>query len=53
MGVNPTRQHAPAGSTLSSYEGNDMVEALGEAITKYGDGASMQAVMRMNVEQSS
>jgi hypothetical protein len=53
VGESPTRQNAPAGSNRSNYGGNEVVEAFGEAVTKYGDGASVQAVTRVNAEQAS
>ena len=44
---------APAGSNRSSYGGNEIAEAFGKRVTKYGDGASVQAVTRVNAEQAS
>ena len=44
---------APAGSNRSNEGGNEFVEAFGEAVTTYGDGASVQAVTRVNAEQAS
>jgi hypothetical protein len=32
---------APAGSNRSSYGGNEVAEAFGKRVTKYGDGASV------------
>jgi hypothetical protein len=53
VGESPTRRNAPAGSNRSNCGGNETVEAFGEAVTKYGDGASVQAVTRVNAEQAS
>ena len=53
MGESPTRRNAPAGCNRSNCGGNETVEAFGEAVTKYGDGASVQAVTRVNAEQAS
>ena len=53
VGESPTRRDAPAGSNRSNCGGNETVEAFGEAVTKYGDGASVQAVTRVNAEQAS
>ena len=44
---------APAGSSRSSYGGNEIAEAFGKRVTKYGDSASVQAVTRVNAEQTS
>src|SRR6266852_4929517 len=44
---------APAGSNRSSHGGNEMAEAFGQRVTKYGDSASVQAVTRVNAEQAS
>jgi len=44
---------APAGSNRGNCGGNETVEAFGEAVTKYGDGASVQDVTRVNAEQAS
>jgi RNA-directed DNA polymerase len=52
VGESPTRRNAPAGSNRSNWGGNETVEAFGEAVTKYGDGASVQAVTRVNAEQA-
>ena len=52
MGGSPTRRNAPAGCNRSNCGGNETVEAFGEAVTKYGDGASVQAVTRVNAEQA-
>ena len=48
--VNPHPASASAGSNRSDCGGNETVEAFGEALTKYGDGASVQAVTRVNAE---
>ena len=32
---------APAGSNRSSYGGNEVAEAFGKRVTKYGDSASV------------
>jgi hypothetical protein len=54
VGERPTRQNAPAGSNRSNCGGNEAVEASGgQRVTKDGDVASVQAVMRMNAEQAS
>jgi hypothetical protein len=53
VGESPTRRNAPAGCNRSNCGGNETVEAFGEAVTKYGDGASVQAVTRVNAEQAS
>jgi len=34
---------APAGSSRSSYGGDEIAEAFGKRVTKYGDSASVQA----------
>ena len=39
-GCKPHPANAPAGSNRSNYGGDEVVEAFGEAVTKYGDGAS-------------
>ena len=44
---------APAGSNRSSHGGNEVAEAFGQRVTKYGDSASVQAVTRVNAEQAS
>jgi hypothetical protein len=44
---------APAGSNRSSYGGDEIAEAFGMRVTKYGDSASVQAVTRVNAEQTS
>src|SRR5262245_37495881 len=43
---------APAGSNRSSYGGNEVAEASDSA-SRLGDGASVQAVTRVNAEQAS
>ena len=53
MGESPTRRNAPAGSNRSNCGGNETVEAFGEAVTKYGGSARVQAVTRVNAEQAS
>jgi hypothetical protein len=53
VGESPTRRNAPAGCNRSNCGGNETVEAFGEAVTKYGDGVSVQAVTRVNAEQAS
>src|SRR5208337_1959192 len=53
VGESPTRRIAPAGSNRGNCGGNETVGAFGEAVTKYGDGASVQAVTRVNAEQAS
>ena len=45
--------NAPAGSSRSSYGGDEIAEAFGMRVTKYGDSASVQAVTRVNAEQTS
>ena len=45
--------NAPAGSSRSSYGGDEIAEAFGMRVTKYGDSASVQAVTRVNAEQAS
>ena len=40
---------APAGSSRSSYGGDEIAEAFGKRVTKYGDSAIVQAVTRVNV----
>src|SRR5580658_5811098 len=45
--------NAPAGSSRSSYGGDEIAEAFGKRVTKYGDSASVQAVTRVNAEQAS
>src|SRR5277367_6510956 len=45
--------NAPAGSNRSSHGGNELAEAFGMRVTIYGDSASVQAVTRVNAEQSS
>ena len=44
--------NAPAGSSRSSYGGDEIAEAFGMRVTKYGDSASVQAVTRVNAEQT-
>ena len=44
---------APAGSNRSGYGGNEVVEAFGVKRHDFGDVASVQAVTRVNAEQSS
>jgi hypothetical protein len=44
---------APAGSNRSNDGGNEIVEAFDMSVTIYGDGASVQAVTRVNAEQAS
>ena len=44
--------NAPAGSNRSSHGGNELAEAFGMRVTIYGDGASVQAVTRVNAEQA-
>jgi hypothetical protein len=44
---------APAGCTWNNCGGNDTVEAIGEAVTKYSDSARVQAIARMKAEQGS
>jgi len=44
---------APTGSSRSSYGGDEIAEAFGKRVTKYGDSASVQAVTRVNAEQAS
>jgi len=53
VGESPTRLNAPAGCNRSNCGGNETVEAFGETATKYGGGARVQAVTRVNAEQSS
>jgi hypothetical protein len=54
VGVSPTRRSAPAGSYRSSGGGNEAAEAFGNMhATKYGGSASVQAVTRVNAEQTS
>ena len=48
MGANPTRRPLSAGSNRSSYGGNEVAEAFGKRVTKYGDSASVYAVTRVN-----
>src|SRR5260370_39756173 len=43
---------APAGSNRSSHGGNEVAEAFGQRVTIYGDSASVQAVTRVNAEQT-
>src|ERR1700730_2797164 len=43
----------PAGSNRSRHEGDEMSEAFGSRVTKYGDRASVQAATRVNAEQAS
>src|ERR1700746_3056758 len=45
--------NAPAGSNRSSYGGDEIAEAFGKRVTKYGDSASVQAATRVNAEQTS
>ena len=45
--------NAPAGSSRSSYGVDEIAEAFGMRVTKYGDSASVQAVTRVNAEQTS
>jgi len=44
--------NAPAESSRSSYGGDEIAEAFGKRVTKYGDSASVQAVTRVNAEQA-
>ena len=44
--------NAPAGSSRSSYGGDEVAEAFGKRVTN-GDSASVQAVTRVNAEQAS
>src|SRR6201981_662064 len=44
---------APAGSNRSRHGGDEMSEAFGNRVTKYGDRASVQAATRVNAEQAS
>src|SRR5580704_14713447 len=44
---------APAGSNRSRHGGDEMSEAFGKRVTKYGDRASVQAATRVNAEQAS
>ena len=53
VGESPTRQLLQPDATGATVEVNETVEAFGEAVTKYGDGASVQAVTRVNAEQAS
>ena len=53
MGESPTRRNAPAGSNRSGYGGNEVVGAYGVKRHDFGDVASVQAVTRVNAEQSS
>jgi hypothetical protein len=53
VGESPTRQLLQPGCNRSNCGGNETVEAFGEAVTKYGDSASVQAVTRVNAEQAS
>ena len=43
---------APAGSNRSSYGGDEIAEAFGKRVTKYGGSASVQAATRVNAEQA-
>src|SRR6516165_10781724 len=45
--------NAPAGSNRSSYGGDEVAEAFGWRVTKYGNSASVQAATRVNAEQTS
>ena len=40
-GCKPHPATAPAGSNRSSYGGDEIAEAFGKRVTKYGDGASV------------
>ena len=42
-GCKSHRANAPAGSSRSSYGGDEIAEAFGKRVTKYGDSASVQA----------
>ena len=49
--------HIPPGerssrNSRSSYGGDEIAEAFGMRVTKYGDSASVQAVTRVNAEQT-
>ena len=49
LGANPTRRTLPAGSSRSSYGGDEIAEAFGKRVTKYGDSASVQAPLGVTV----
>jgi hypothetical protein len=51
VGANPTRQPLQP-EARSSHGGNEVAEAL-ISVSRIGDGASVQAAMRVNVEQAS
>ena len=52
MGARPTRRPLPAGSNRSSYGGDEIAEAFGMRVTKYGDSASVRAATQVNAEQA-
>ena len=53
MGKSPTRQPLQPEATGATVEVTKWLKPLVKRVTKYGDSASVQAVMRVNAEQSS
>ena len=53
-GCEPHPATAPAGSNRSSHGGNEVAETFDYcSVSRIGDSASVQAVTRVNAEQSS
>ena len=53
MGARPTRQTLQPEATEAGMEETKCLKPSAKRVTKYGDGASVQAVTQVNAEQAS
>ena len=53
VGASPTRQPLQPEATGATVEATKRLKPSVQRVTKYGDGASVQAVTRVNAEQAS